>query len=193
MQDNVDLIVSKLLDSDDTTVGGGAGSALTAAMAASIVSMVAKLSRKKSVHLTVEEYEHIAAESDQLSQLLQKGCVEDYRAYCGIVEAFKMPKGSEPEKNARRQAVEAAAVHAAEVPRDNGRLAAKVLELGMKLKGNSNPACLSDLMCAIFLSQSAIKDCALNVEANLSMIKDGAVSGSLRNDMLELFLLAVKN
>ena len=46
MQDNVDLIVSKLLDSDDTTVGGGAGSALTAAMAASIVSMVAKLSRK---------------------------------------------------------------------------------------------------------------------------------------------------
>ena len=190
MQDNVDLIVSKLLDSDDTTVGGGAGSALTAAMAASIVSMVAKLSRKKPVHLTVEEYEHIAAESDQLSQLLQKGCVEDY---CGIVEAFKMPKGSDPEKNARRQAVEAAAVHAAEVPRDNGRLAAKVLELGMKLKGNSNPACLSDLMCAIFLSQSAIKDCALNVEANLSMIKDGAVSGSLRNDMLELFLLAVKN
>lgn len=191
MDDKLIHVLSKLLDSDDTTVGGGSASALTGAMGASMISMVAKLSKKNPVHFSVAQYDEIAAECDQLSQKLQQGCVEDTLAYSMIVDAFKLPKDTEEEKAARRAAVQAAAIRAAEVPRDNGLLNARVYELGTMLLGNSNPACLSDLKSGLYLTKSGVKDCALNIRANLDMIKDESVSTALHRDMLDLLLRVV--
>ena len=184
-------VLSKILDSDDTTVGGGAASALSGAMAAGMISMVAKLSKKKPVNFTPEQYDAIAAECDELVEKLQQGSVNDKLAYCMIVDAFKLPKGTDEEKAARSAAVQAAAIRAAEVPRDNARLNARVHELGAMLRGNSNPACASDLTSALYLCEGGVKDCVLNIQANLGMIKDEAVCASLKDDMLELLLQAI--
>lgn len=105
-----------------------------------------------------------------------------------IVDAFKLPKSTDEEKAVRSAAVQAAAVRAAEVPRDNALLDLRVYELGMSLKGNSNPACLSDLTSALYLAEGGVKDCVLNIQANLGMIKDEAVKASLKDDMLSLLL-----
>ena len=183
--------LSKILDSRDTTVGGGGASALSGAMAAGMIGMVARLSAKKPVNLTPEQYDSIADECDELCKKLTQGSIDDMHAYTQIVEAFKLPKGTEEEKAARSAAVQAAAKKAAEVPRDNARLNARVHELGVTLKGNSNPACLSDLTSALYLSEAGLKDCILNVNANLSMIKDEAVLTKLKEDMLELLLQAI--
>lgn len=191
MNPNVVEVLSKIMDSNDTTVGGGSASALSGAMAAGMIGMVAKLSKKKPVNFTVERYDEIAAECDELVQKLQEGCVRDTEAYCMIVDAFKLPKGTEEEKAQRGAAVQAAAVKAAEVPRDNGRLNARVFELGTMLKGNSNPACLSDLTSALYLSEGGVKDCVLNIQANLGMIKDEKVQAALKEDMLELLLQVI--
>lgn len=181
-------VIEKLLDSDDTTVGGGSASALSGAMAAGMIGMVAKLSRKKPVRYTAEQYEEIAAECDMLAEQLKQGCIRDTQAYQMIVDAFRLPKTTEEEKAARSAAVQAAAIKAAEVPRDNARLNARVHELGTMLKGNSNPACLSDLTSAIYLSEGGVKDCVLNIQANLGMIRDETVTAALKEDMLELLL-----
>ena len=101
-----------------------------------------------------------------------------------IVDAFKLPKGTDEEKAARRAAVEAAATRAAEVPLENGRLNARVYELGVQLRGNSNPACLSDLTSALYLAQGGVKDCVLN-------IKKEETIASLKEAMLELLLQAI--
>ena len=187
----VDQVLSKIIDSDDTTVGGGSASALSGAMAAGMISMVAKLSKKKPVNFTVEQYDEIARECDELALQLQQGCVDDTKAYCMIVDAFKLPKDTDQEKAARAAAVQAAATKAAEVPRDNARLNARVHELGAMLKGNSNPACLSDLVSALYLSEGGVKDCVLNIQANLGMIKDEATQSALKEDMLELLLQVI--
>ena len=188
MNPEVANVLSKVMDSDDTTVGGGSASALSGAMAAGMISMVAKLSEKKPVNFSAEQYKAISAECDELVKKLQQGCVDDTEAYCMIVNAFKLPKGTEEEKAARSIAVQAAAIRAAEVPRDNARLNARVHELGVMLKGNSNPACLSDLTSALYLSEGGVKDCVLNIQANLSMIKDESVKAGLKEDMLNLLL-----
>ena len=108
-----------------------------------------------------------------------------------IVDAFKLPKGTDEEKAARSAAVQAAATQAARVPRDNARLNARVHELGAMLKGNSNPACLSDLTSALYLSEGGVKDCVLNIQANLGMIKDEKVQAELKEDMLDLLLQVI--
>jgi len=184
-------VLDKVLDPDDTTVGGGATSAAVGAMAAGMIGMVAKLSRKKPVNFTVERYDEIAAECEQLEGQLKQGCINDALAYQMIVDAFKLPKNTDEEKASRSAAVQAAAVKAAEVPRDNARLNARVHELGAMLKGNSNPACLSDLTSALYLSESGVKDCVLNIQANLSLIKDEVTVARLKNDMLELLLQVI--
>ncbi len=184
-------VLTKVLDSNDTTVGGGCASALSGAMAAGMISMVAKLSQKKPVNFTTEKYDEIASECDDLVNQLQQGCVDDTKAYCMIVDAFKLPKGTDEELAARRAAVQAAAVKAAEVPRDNGMMCARVHELGAMLVGNSNPACLSDLTSALYLAEGGVKDCVLNIQANLGMIKDPVVISQLKEDMLDLLLKAI--
>lgn len=191
MKHEVIEVLSKILDSDNTTVGGGSASALTASMAAGMIGMVAKLSKKNPVNFTEAQYDAIATECDALSDELQQGCINDTLAYCGIVDAFQLPKDTDEAKAARRAAVQAAAIHAAEVPRDNGRLAARVFELGSSLQGNSNPGCLSDLQSALYLSQSGVKDCVLNIQANLSLIKEESVQASLKEDMLSLLLKVI--
>ena len=103
MNSKVYEVLDKITDSDDTTVGGGCASALSGAMAAGMLSMVAKLSKKKPVNFTEEQYDAIINELEQLNQQLQEGCVHDTEAYCMIVDAFKLPKGTDEEKAALRQ------------------------------------------------------------------------------------------
>lgn len=191
MKPEVTEVLSKIIDSDDTTVGGGSASALSGAMAAGMISMVAKLSKKKPVNFTVEQYDAISAECDALAEQLQQGSVNDTLAYRMIVDAFKLPKGTDEEKAARSAAVQAAATKAAEVPRDNARLNARVHQLGAMLRGNSNPACLSDLTSALYLAEGGVKDCVLNIQTNLGMIKDEATRSALKEDMLELLLQVI--
>lgn len=184
-------VLSKILDSNDTTVGGGSASALTGAMAASMIGMVAKLSKKKPVNFTEQQYDAIAAECELLSEQLQQGSIDDTLAYCGIVNAFKLPNATEDNKQIRRAAIQAAAIHAAEVPLDNARLSARVYELGNTLLANSNPGCVSDLQSALYLSRSGVKDCVLNIQANLMLIKNQPTQSSLKEDMLSLLLKVI--
>lgn len=191
MNSQIPEVLSKIINSDDTTVGGGSASALSGAMAAGMISMVAKLSKRKPVNFTIEQYDAISSECDKLADKLQQGAVNDTLAYCMIVDAFKLPKGTDEEKAARSAAVQAAATKVAEVPRDNARMNARVHELGAMLKGNSNPACLSDLTSALYLSEGGVKDCVLNIQANLGLIKNEATQAALKEDMLDLLLQVI--
>lgn len=165
-------IFDMVVNSDDFTAGGGSASALVGAMAGGMVSMVAKLSHAKPVNLTVEEYEAVEKEADALAKDLLRGSEQDNEAYCMIKSAYGLSKETDEEKEVRKQAIRNAAYQAALVPKQNGERNKKVYQLACKLEGSSNANCLSDLLSAKYLSHSGVKGCILNIEANLSMIKD---------------------
>ena len=93
---------------------------------------------------------------------------------------------TDEEKEVRKQAVRDAAYQAALVPKNNGYNNKRVYELVCRLEGSSNPACLSDLMSAKYLSESGVKGCVLNIQANLSMIKDEARTREMEEAMEDL-------
>lgn len=176
-------ILGKVIDSDDFTVGGGSASAIAGAMAAGMISMVAKLSMQKPVKLTAEEYENISAEADKLARELLEGAGKDTEAYCLIKDAYAMPKNTDDEKQLRTRAIREAGRVAAEVPRNNGYKCKRSNELALLLIGQSNPSCGSDLYSALYLSNAGVKGCILNIEANLSLIKDEKVLEGFNNDI----------
>jgi formiminotetrahydrofolate cyclodeaminase len=165
-------ILGEIIDSDNFTVGGGSASAIAGAMAAGIVSMVSKLSMKKPEKLTIEEYDKISRQADELAKQLLQGAEDDKRAYCMIKEAYALPKNTAEEKQLRSKATSEAGKKAAGVPRVNGYRNKEVNELCLSLIDNSNPAAASDLYSALYLSEAGIKGCIQNIKVNLPLIKD---------------------
>ena len=179
-------VFNKVIDADNTTVGGGSASALSGAMAAGMIGMVAKLSKNKDFGLSDETYDTIALEAEELVQVLLKGSEEDEAAYSGIVAAYRMPKDTERAVEARRRAIREAGYQAALVPRNNGYRNLRVYRLAKRLEGNSNPACASDLLIGRDLAALGVRGCVMNIEANLSMIKDQQRLAQLQTAMTEL-------
>lgn len=179
-------MIMKVIDSNNFNVGGGVASALAGAMAAGMISMVAKLSIKKEYGLTRDHYNEIALESDELAKKLIHGAKLDENAFLLIKQAYALPKISDKEKVYRRSAIQNGGIEAATVPMDNGYMCYRVYELGMMLKDKSNPNAGSDLSEAVMLAESGIKGCVLNIEANLPLIKNEEINMKFKGNIESL-------
>lgn len=164
-------VLDKIQDSRNFTVGGGAASALAGSMAAGLIGMVVRLSTGKDYGYADEEYEVFAKELDVLCEELNQGARDDCDAFLGIKAAFSLPKQSDDEKAKRKAAVDKAAIEAANVPLRNAEKSLRTLEIGRKLEGKTNPAAGSDIMIGQMLARVAAIGCALNIDANLPLIK----------------------
>lgn len=164
-------ILDLILDPNDVTVGGGCSSALSGAMAAGLMGMVAKLSLNKDYGLSSSELEEYIEELENLRSALLNGTTADRKGYLEIVNAYKLPKATDEEKSIRKVAIEDAGVSAARAPMDASFNCNRVLEIGKALEGNTNPACNTDLQMGIMLAEAGLKGAIMNVEVNLPMIK----------------------
>lgn len=171
--------MDKITDSKNTTVGGGAASALAGAQAAGLVGMVLRLSAGKGLGLADEHFLTLAEELDIIAEKLKLGAVKDEEAFLKIKVAFTLPKSNEGESARRRAAIEEAALTAANVPLSNGRLAVRVKDIIDELDGQYNAAAASDFECANMLAKMAITGCALNIDANLPLIKNQEAAAAL--------------
>jgi len=184
MHENVAAFL-KVLDPQDNATGGGTASAVAGAMAGALVAMVARLSIGKASAdgengmEPASFYKDLDAKAQILASELFDGCRQDSQAFEGVQSAFRLPKGTEEEKAARREAIQAAWAHATRVPLVNAERCARVLELGAQLRGRSNPSAASDLKCALFLARAGLLGCVENVEINLPAIRDQELATEL--------------
>ncbi|RVU55619.1 cyclodeaminase/cyclohydrolase family protein [Anaerosphaera multitolerans] len=165
-------IFDLILDENNFTVGGGSSSAIAGAMGCGLMGMVVNLSKSKDYGYSDKEYDDMLEELNDLKTKLLKGSVEDNKAYLLIRDAYKLPKSTEEEKEARKKAIQNAGIEAAKVPLSNAMLNKRVNEIGMSLLDKSNPACITDLQAGIDFSKVGIDAGRANVEANLPLIKD---------------------
>ena len=155
--------------------GGGSVSACVGALGAALVSMVCNLTVGR------EKFADVEAEIDRagrglrggagrLEQLLQ----DDTTAYNGVIAAYKMPKDTDAEQAARKAAVQAGLIIAADVPLEICRVAVEVCRLSKIAAELGNPQAVTDAGIGAILGEAAVVGAALNVRINLGSIKDEA-------------------
>ena len=162
-----------ILASDVPAPGGGSAAALTGAMGAGLVNMVALLTlgrKKYEVHEALMK--EIAKKTEELTAKLLVSVDRDTEAYKAVSAVFAMPKSTPEEKAARDAAMEEALKGAAIVPYEVMELCMASLRLAQKALGKSNTNAVSDLGVAALNLSAALKGAWLNVAANLEGIKD---------------------
>ena len=130
--------------------GGGAAAAVSGATAAALVEMVAGLSLKKSPDgADAALQQRTAAQMATIRGELLTLADDDARAYDAFIQAMRLPKVEEHEREARGRAMSAAAEHAAAVPLQTLRAISAVAEAARSLTNRSLVSAASDLDVAL--------------------------------------------
>jgi methenyltetrahydrofolate cyclohydrolase len=166
-----DLATTTLLErlsSSDPAPGGGSAAALAAAMGASLVAMVAALTSGRPAYAEHEAVvAELAARAIDARHRLVELAEEDAVGYAAVVQARRMPKETDSQREARTTAINAAMANAAAVPLRAALVAAEVLELAERIAPIGNRNAVSDAGVAAQLAAAGVRGAILNVRINL--------------------------
>src|SRR5262245_23372924 len=186
----VDKSVRELLNafsSSDPTPGGGSASALASSIGASLLMMVAALPKTRSN--TDEERSALHGATTVLTglrQQLAEAVDADTGAYDQVVAAYKLPKATPPEQDARKAAIQRALRAATDVPLGVLRLSIEALGQAAIVAANGHQAAASDAGVATALLVAGATGARLNVETNLDGITDTAYADAVRAELTAL-------
>ncbi len=168
LADFVDRVASA-----DPTPGGGSVAALSAALASALTAMVCRLTVGKKKFAAVEsELQEVLRQAERLRQETYQLIQHDADAFQKVLEAYKLPKETEKEREVKDQVIEKATRRAAEIPLEVMRQGVEVLRLSDVVAEKGNPNSKSDAGVAALLARAAIEGAWLNVEINLRSIRD---------------------
>jgi formiminotetrahydrofolate cyclodeaminase len=173
-----DRPLTALLDafsSPDPTPGGGSAAALAGALGASLLAMVAGMTRTKTG--TPEDRAaldgaraKLLAARDALVALIDR----DAQAYDLVVAAYKRPKGTEADKVARAAAIQEALGAATAVPLQTLQTCLQAMEVAGTIAERGNPSAISDVIVGYSSLGQGVQGALLNVEINLGSITNAA-------------------
>lgn len=173
--------------SESPAPGGGSVSAYMGALAASLGTMVANLSAHKAGwDDRWEEFSDLADRGMELMEQLLHLVDEDTAAFNRIKEAMGMPKGSDAEKAARAEAIEAATLYASEVPLTTARTACATFEVLKAVAEKGNPASVSDAGVGALAACAAVHGAGLNVRINAVGLADKAAADRMITEVKAL-------
>ncbi len=167
--------------------GGGSVAALTGALGAALVSMVANLTLGKEKYKDVQpQIEALLDESEKVRVDMQDLIQKDTEAYGALSAVYKMPKGTDEEKAARIAKMQEALKKACQVPFEIGLKSLEVAKLAQRAAEIGNVAAVSDAGVAVLLAQACAQSAALNVRINVNSIKDTSFTGPIWSKMQEV-------
>ncbi|MFQ5594385.1 MAG: glutamate formimidoyltransferase, partial [Anaerolineae bacterium] len=175
------------LAANTATPGGGSAAAVAGAMGAALVHMVAGLTigRKKYADVEadmIEVRDRAAGLQARLSSLAE----EDMAAFDRVMAAYRRPKETEAEKEARRSAIQEALRGAIRVPMETAEAGVEVLRLAHTAATHGNVNARSDAVTAGHLAHAAVRGAIQNVLINADGLKDTAEADGYRSQIAEL-------
>ena len=156
--------------------GGGAAAALQAAMAAALLSMVARYTSGARYAEHEQTIGHIISEADELSGIALRLAEADADAFTAVTEAYRLPRDTAEEDAARDGAVQRALVNAAWPPAQVISLAEVVVNIAEALAVIGNRNVISDVAAAAEAARAAAATARVNIEINLADISDEQAS-----------------
>ena len=185
-----EMAVADLMDafaSTDPVPGGGSAAALAGAVGTSLLLMVAGIPKTRTG--APEETADLAeAEArlrplrDQLLELVDR----DTEAYKQVMAAYKLPKETDEDKAARKEAIESATRGATETPLDTMRACQQALRGAVIVATNGNRNTVSDVGVGVELLLAALRGARMNVDINLGALQDVAYTARARTETDEL-------
>lgn len=174
------------LASNSPAPGGGSVAALSASIAAALNSMVFNLTVGKKIY---NEYDKEVQSKIDESLMCALTYSNDYLAimekdtaeFLSLMEAFKLPKGTEEEIVLRKGKIKEGYLKSLQVPFE---LANKAYELYKHIElaaQYGNPNAISDAGVSALMLQASIEGAVLNVRINLTNIDDENYKEEVRN------------
>jgi glutamate formiminotransferase / formiminotetrahydrofolate cyclodeaminase len=161
--------------SESPAPGGGSISAYVGALGASLTAMVANLSsHKRGWDDRWAYFSDFAVQAQELKDKLLYLVDEDTRAFNAILEAFRLPKGTDEEKQTRKDAIQKATKYAIEIPRQVLNTSFKVFDLAEAMVREGNPNSISDAAVGALCAKAAVYGAYLNVSINAADYEDKA-------------------
>jgi glutamate formiminotransferase/formiminotetrahydrofolate cyclodeaminase len=145
--------------------------------------MVANLSsHKRGWDERWEEFSNWAEKGKRHWTELLRLVDEDTRAFNVLMSTFGMPKNTEAEKAARKEAIQAATKHAIEVPLHVMEVALDSMDAIAAMAELGNPNSVSDAGVGALCARSAVLGAHLNVKINASSVDDAAFVQTVLKD-----------
>ena len=173
--------------SESPAPGGGSISAYMGALAAALGTMVANLSSHKAGW--DERWEFFSDWADNGMSVMNELLYlvdEDTAAFNKIMAVFGMPKGTDEEKAARAEAMEAATLYATQVPLRTMKAAFKAFEVVRAMAEEGNPNSVTDAGVGALAARSAVMGACLNVKINAAGLKDRTTADVLVKEAEEI-------
>jgi len=159
--------------SESIAPGGGSISAYVGALGVSLATMVANLSsHKRGWDDRWEEFSNWAEQGQELKDALLRLVDEDTQAFNAIIAAFRLPKGTEEEKETRKAAIQAATRYAIEVPFQVMTISMKAFGPVKAMAEIGNPNSVTDAAVGALCIRTAIHGAFLNVKINTQDLAD---------------------
>ncbi len=171
------------LASSEPTPGGGTVGALSGAIGAALLAMVARLTIGRKGYETIEDRMHeIVAIADVERTALLALADRDAAAFDQVMAAYRLPRDTDERKAMRSDAVQVALTLAAEVPLDVARRAAALLPLARELIETGNANAVSDGLSAAHVLHASVAAALANVTINVASLTDAQRVEAMRND-----------
>ena len=152
--------------------GGGSVAALSGSLSAALSSMVCHLTIKKKKYEDVrDEMRQILTKCESLRNELTELIDEDTAAFNEVMDAFKMPKDNDEQREKRKRSIQLALKNATHSPLKIAQLCYDILNLNIVIAEKGNVNSITDTGVSALLANTGIESAALNVRINLSGVK----------------------
>ena len=156
------------LAAKQSTPGGGSVAALSGAMGAGLISMVAHFTIGKTGYEAVQdEMSTLLKDAEHLRDKLTAAIQDDIVVFDRVMAAYRAPKDT----SRREDELQDSLKMATDVPLECAGLCCEVMQLSrLAVSGNKNV--ISDVGVAVLMGYTGLKSAALNVYINLGGVKD---------------------
>ena len=167
----------------EATPGGGSVAAFAGALAASLGQMAAGISRrKKSQAAYSDALTRAVSELQEATDFLATAVDRDATSFDTVMASYKLPQGTDEERQRRDDAIQKALKGAATVPLEVAKQAAVVFEMLGVLESISSPATVPDVRVGRIMAAAAVRGALTNVAVNLESITDPEFIRRMRSE-----------
>lgn len=179
------------VDSNSPAPGGGSVAALASNIGVGLARMMAHLSFGKKKYEGLDEsirqefvnrFNKLADIRQELVLLIDK----DTESFNEVMKAMKMPKETEEEKKARKNAIQDATLFSIDVPFKTAKLSLKALELLDFVVDNGNQNAITDIGVGTLMLYTGLEGAILNVKVNLMGIENKEIHDSYSESCKEI-------